>query len=53
MASKLGGSSKKPHHLAVNESIGDAGSVAIAKANIAYAKSLYEDGDSEELLKVS
>ena len=40
--------------LEVFKAIGDAGSVATAKANIAYAKSKYEGGNNnEELLKTS
>jgi hypothetical protein len=41
------------NQLKVNESIGDVEGIAMAQANIAIAKSKFEDGDSEELLKVS
>ena len=38
----------------VNEAVGDDEGIATAKANIAYAKSLYEGaGNNEELLKAS
>jgi hypothetical protein len=42
------------NQLEVNESIGDVEGIAIAKANIAYAKSKYEVGNNnEEVLKAS
>jgi hypothetical protein len=42
------------NQLEVNEAIGDAEGIAIAKANIAYAKSKYERGNNnEEVLKTS
>jgi hypothetical protein len=41
-------------YLAVNEAIGDDEGIATAKANIAYAKSMYESGNNdEELVNVS
>jgi hypothetical protein len=39
--------------LKVNEAVGDDEGIAMAQANIAIAKSEFEDGDSEELPKVS
>jgi tetratricopeptide (TPR) repeat protein len=39
--------------LEVFEAIGDADGIATAKSNIAIAKSMYEGGNNEELLKVS
>ena len=39
------------NQLEVNESIGDVKGIAMAQANIAIAKSKFEDGDSEELLR--
>jgi hypothetical protein len=39
--------------LEVSEAIGNAGRVATAKANIAYARSKYEGGNNEEVLKAS
>jgi len=41
------------NQLKVNEAVGDDEGIAMAQANIAIAKSEFEDGDSEELLKVS
>jgi hypothetical protein len=41
------------NQLKVNESIGFIDGIATAKSNIAYAKSKYEDGNNEEVLKAS
>ena len=41
------------NQLKVNEAVGDDEGIAMAQANIAIAKSEFEDGDSEELPKVS
>jgi hypothetical protein len=40
-------------NLNVFEAIGDADGIANAKSNIAIAKSMYEDGNNEEVLKAS
>ena len=40
-------------YLEVYEAIGDAGDIAVAKRNIAIAKTIYEDDNSEEVLEES
>ena len=41
------------HQLKVCEAIGDEEGIVIAKANIALAKSMYEGGSNDELLKAN
>jgi hypothetical protein len=41
------------NQLKVNEAIGNDEGIATAKGNIAYAKSMYEGGNNEEVLKAT